>query len=339
MRFQRRMVMEGPAGDRFERWRAELADSPIPLEVRPCAVTEDGGARGFHAVADVAALGELMLSRSRAGAHHLVRTPRLISAADEPYYSVNLHVAGACKVAVGERREILRPGMMALLTSERPTDLVHATDTECLVAHVPRRILPASGAFAQVVGVPMEVERGAASLLRGMMLQMSRLVHAQREPLPARLADTFLELLETAVLDTLGEAPAGRGGPRQALLAQVRHDIDVNLGSDRLSPAEIAARNHMSKRSLHKLFEDQEMGVSAWVRERRLQRCARDLSDPVLASVPIHQIAARWGLGEAARFSRMFKARFGVSPSDYRQARRAAAAAQASDLPRPSHPG
>jgi AraC-like DNA-binding protein len=51
---------------------------------------------------------------------------------------------------------------------------------------------------------------------------------------------------------------------------------------------------------------------------RRLERCARDLLDPALAHEPIGEIAARWGITNPAHFSRLFRAQFGLSPSEYR---------------------
>jgi AraC-like DNA-binding protein len=80
----------------------------------------------------------------------------------------------------------------------------------------------------------------------------------------------------------------------------------------------IAAENHVSLRYLHKLFETQQMTVAGWIRQRRLERCRRDLRDPALSHLPVSAIAARSGLIDAAHFSRVFRAAYGISPSEYR---------------------
>jgi AraC-like DNA-binding protein len=59
--------------------------------------------------------------------------------------------------------------------------------------------------------------------------------------------------------------------------------------------------------------------VAAWIRERRLERCRRDLLDPVLAERPVSAVAARWGLTDPAAFSRLFRAAYGVPPLEYRR--------------------
>ena len=69
---------------------------------------------------------------------------------------------------------------------------------------------------------------------------------------------------------------------------------------------------------LHRLFQHDGITVAAWIREQRLERARRDLADPALRAVPVHQIAARWGFSHAAVFSRAFRAGYGVAPNDYR---------------------
>lgn len=63
------------------------------------------------------------------------------------------------------------------------------------------------------------------------------------------------------------------------------------------------------------------MGISEWIRHRRLARCAADLRDGSQDHLPITEIAFRWGFSDAAHFSRAFKQQFGVAPRDYRGAR------------------
>ncbi|MEU6719577.1 helix-turn-helix domain-containing protein [Nonomuraea sp. NPDC046802] len=85
-----------------------------------------------------------------------------------------------------------------------------------------------------------------------------------------------------------------------------------------LNPRSIAAAHHISVSYLHRLFQEQGFTVAAWMRDQRLGRTGRDLADPALADVPIHEIAGRWGFGRAADFSRAFRAFYGISPREFR---------------------
>jgi AraC-like DNA-binding protein len=62
-----------------------------------------------------------------------------------------------------------------------------------------------------------------------------------------------------------------------------------------LTPAMIAAAHHVSVRYLYRLFETEQSRVAAWIRQRRLERCPRDLLDPALRTQPVSAIAGRWG--------------------------------------------
>lgn len=61
--------------------------------------------------------------------------------------------------------------------------------------------------------------------------------------------------------------------------------------------------------------------MARWIRERRLERCRRDLLDPLHREVPVSAIGARWGLADPAHFSRLFRAEYGRSPTQYRRQR------------------
>jgi AraC-like DNA-binding protein len=102
------------------------------------------------------------------------------------------------------------------------------------------------------------------------------------------------------------------------LLLRIRAFIEGRLGDSTLRSSTIAAAHHVSVRYLQKLFEQEGQTVAGWIRNRRIEHCRRDLSNAALAETPVHSIGARWGLGNAAHFSRLFRARFDETPSEYR---------------------
>jgi AraC-like DNA-binding protein len=97
--------------------------------------------------------------------------------------------------------------------------------------------------------------------------------------------------------------------------------IDERLHDTALSPASIAAEHFISVRHLHGLFAAEGLTVSAWIRDRRLERCRRDLADPALAGETVASIAYGWGFRNPRHFSRVYRAAFGCAPSDGRAVR------------------
>ncbi len=59
--------------------------------------------------------------------------------------------------------------------------------------------------------------------------------------------------------------------------------------------------------------------VAAAIRRFRLDRCREELEDRRQRARSITEIAFRWGFNDSAHFSRVFKARFGMSPRAVRR--------------------
>jgi len=134
-----------------------------------------------------------------------------------------------------------------------------------------------------------------------------------------RLARTTVDLVAAWCAYELDVSDEVRPETRQvALWALIESFIHERLGDARLTPDTIAAHHHISTRYLHKIFQDRGLTVGGWIREKRLEKCRRDLADPALNALPIYAIAARWGFTSAPHFSRAFRATHGISPGDCR---------------------
>ena len=160
---------------------------------------------------------------------------------------------------------------------------------------------------------------GLGDVTSQFLLQLARNVDHYSPAEAARLSTAALEVLATRLAHELDVGAWGTPETRRhALLTTVQAFIQRHLADPQLSPAMIAAAQHMSLRSLHQLFHDEGMTVAGWIRRRRLECCRRDLSDPSLAARPVAAIAARWGFSSPGDFSRAFRAVHGLPPAEYR---------------------
>ncbi|WP_342452190.1 helix-turn-helix domain-containing protein [Leucobacter exalbidus] len=105
-----------------------------------------------------------------------------------------------------------------------------------------------------------------------------------------------------------------QGSSSSVLMRSIMNYAEQHLGDPDLGPGKIAAQHFISPRYLQMLFQRNGLTVTSWVRERRLERCRRDLEDPALAGETVATLAAKWGFFEATNFSRAFKRQFGLSP-------------------------
>jgi AraC-like DNA-binding protein len=58
--------------------------------------------------------------------------------------------------------------------------------------------------------------------------------------------------------------------------------------------------------------------AAAWIKNRRLEACRRALVAPGSQTVPINEIASRFGFSNQAFFSREFSRQYGESPRQHR---------------------
>ena len=104
---------------------------------------------------------------------------------------------------------------------------------------------------------------------------------------------------------------------RPALRASIERYIDRHLLTGAVTPAALAAAHWVSIRTVNRVFSATGQTVGEVVRVRRPARARADVTE---SDQPISNIAQRWGFSDTSHFSRTFKAHYGCSPTDYRNA-------------------
>ena len=61
-------------------------------------------------------------------------------------------------------------------------------------------------------------------------------------------------------------------------------------------------------------MESTDKTLSRYILEQRLEQCAKNLRNPLLAHLTITEIALQWGFNDMSHFSRVFRSRYGESP-------------------------
>lgn len=253
-----------------------------------------------------------------AATHLVERTPELIARDDRRYYKLSLQLAGTGLLIQDNREALLEPGDIAIYDTDRPYSLYFDDEFRTVVLMFPQHL----------IDLPVEVVRqltatrlSRADTLVGMVgpfiAQLASNLEQVSGTTGMRLTHSAIDLVTTVLANKLDLDRAGNSR-HLALLQQVRQYIETNLASVELGPTQIAAAHFISTRHLHSIFREQGTTVSSWIRARRLERCRRDLLDPLYADRPVAAIAARWGFVDAAHFSRVFKAAYDSSPSELR---------------------
>jgi AraC-like DNA-binding protein len=247
------------------------------------------------------------------------RTENLIRTADPETYNVFVLTRGGVDRRWGAREASYRPYDLHVMDSSRPVELrAHSTQglISCVGIEIPRSLLPGRR-IDRLLGPPISGRRGIGALLAGFLNQLTADPATYRPADGARLGLVATDLVSALFAHVLEEEVRPEAH-RLTLLLRVKAFIRRHLHHPDLSPGVIAAAHHISVSYLHRLFQEGGIQVAAWIREQRLEHARRDLADPVLRAVPVHEIAARWGFTHHTAFTRAFRTAYGVPPRDYR---------------------
>lgn len=206
----------------------------------------------------------------------------------------------------------------AQLSDLTQTSVHESTASRTILCVIPRAVAARRG--LDVAGLHGLVLRSGASAMLGQHLhnirEGARGLAAADAPLLER---TILDLLVLSVGASGREMSLPASGRAAAMLMAAREEIERRLESPSLTIANLCRALGISRTTLHRLFEP-EGGAQAYIRIRRLEAAKRLLADPGNIE-PIYAVAERLGFSDAAHLSRLFRARYGLTPSDYRASR------------------
>jgi AraC-like DNA-binding protein len=269
--------------------------------------------------ADLGALhvGELWASRP-GGAN---RTRHHIQRMEADLVKVDVVAQGEVDIEQDGRQARLHAGDYAFVDLARPAHWTNSSSVRVLAIAFPRQLLPLrADDTTKLTAVGLNADDGPGALFSSTARQLARHLDHFDVASGVRVGTATLDLLTVALAGRLD-----RGGglppdiPQRVLIVRMRAFIEDQLADSDLTPSAVARAHHVSLRYLYKLFEGEQKSVAGLIKERRLERCRRDLLDPSLRHLPVSAIAARWGMPNAAHFSHAFRAAYGMAPVEYRR--------------------
>jgi AraC-like DNA-binding protein len=304
---------DAPAETRGDYWRNVVDSMPVRLEGKPSPGSD------FHAEVVAGAIGSVHVAQMSTSPGECRRSARLARTCDTESYQLDVLAKGEVMVEQDGRQARLAPGDVTLLDPSRPVRYVHSATLHVNVVF-PRSMLPhRPGELDRLTAVRVPGHEGIGALLSTVARQLPDCLDACDSADAVRLGAAVVDLLSVALAARLDNPSVVALEARQEVLVRrVHRYVEEHLGDPALSPITIAEAHHISVRYLHKLFQARGATVAEWVRQRRLDRCRRDLLDPALRNRPVNAVGARWGFPTAAGFNRIFKTAYGVPPGEYR---------------------
>lgn len=303
-----------PIKSRFVRWQELLEEQRLPLE------QEQLDAAPFEGKWEIATLGPLTMTRLSEGPLRTEATPSAIRRlGDEGCISVGFTLAGMMKVHQRDRATTQRQGDLVVI-EHQPTVMTTSPGNRSLYLKMPRDRLesvlgPARGYAALTVGA----ELATVTLAMSFFEELSRMHHRLDPATVARMGSIGVDLIVASIAERMAkDVPPPLSG--SVVVQRAKAHVEANLSDPTLDPCQLAAAVGVSSRRLQELFHERGQHVFDWIWRRRLEVAADRLADPACAHVTIGTLAGGCGFGSRVSFTRRFKDRFGLTPSDFRYA-------------------
>lgn len=231
---------------------------------------------------------------------------------------VKLVTAGHVHVRWGEHMQRFDTGSIFVIDPAYPFVEVFPERAKMTVLRIPKATLRERGVHFSATG-PTAGDSQSADIRATSELIQCIASQSVRPGLAAQniMGQQLVELVQIAVID-----PAARSKRRssEALTYQARRYIQNHLGDADLDIAAIANAVHVSPQHLQRLFRANGISLMRYVWQARLERAAQLLRANGPRDCSIQEIAWQCGFSTAAHFSRLFRQRYGASPSDFRHA-------------------
>lgn len=264
-------------------------------------------------------LDRLKFGRIVASAHEAYWTKELITSYDDAFLRIVLQCKGTTQIMQGDACYALQPGEWTVLNTARPHMIRSEEAVEELVVMVPRSaIVPRLFDASRILGRAHSADSNMGRLLFSFVSTLLDRTTPGVSSLDEHLEGAAMELVSALLNERLDtQQPSNT---REIRLERITAYIERHLSDPDLSVQRIAKAMSCSKRYVHSLFSG---GPSVHTRiwEARLERCARDLRRKDMAATNITTISLSHGFSCPAHFSRMFKAKHGLPPREYRARR------------------
>ena len=307
---------DAPEHERAALLQESFARMGLAYEIQPLGDAPLIADVALHALPDLLlGVGKIHGSRNR-------RTRAMVEdGTDDVALLVNLK--GPHLITQGNRELVLGDGEAVFMSGSDPSSYTHRPPGDLLALRFPK------ARFAQLVnGVQdryMERIPNTTPNLRfltnylGMAWDERTTASPELRHLMVAHIYGLMTLLVGATRDAEQEA-RGRG-LRAARLHTIKQDIAQYLDRSELSLTALAERHRCTPRFLQRLFEMEGTTFTEYVLAQRLARAHRMVIDPRCDGQKISAIAYDCGFGDVSYFNRAFRRRFGLTPTDLRNAK------------------
>ncbi len=274
----------------------------------------------FRAATAVRNLGSVSMIKAHANAAFEMQAfiPRRHS---DDFFVLALQLTGetSYRCATGRIRSPL--GTLAFMNRRDVMDLAQLGPADALVLKMPRSLVRRHAAdIDDCSWAAADAGSGSGKILRDFLLDLWKYSAGLRGRDHEMLPLTLLTLAN-CVFHPSKVVIRSENAVHDRLLHRLWEEIAARRHDSSLGAAQLARAMGVSRSTLYEATCHAGTTVGRLIMDMRLDWAARAIADPALAAMSITDLAFEAGFSDLAHFSRRFKRKFGVPPSEYRTAR------------------
>ncbi|MFK4721214.1 AraC-like DNA-binding protein [Bradyrhizobium niftali] len=306
----------GPAHGRdYERWREELCRRTFRVDIQP------GAGDTIDCKLQVSLLGGVMMAVASGSSAEISRTRETLK---DGYDGLSLVIATSGRILLRHEEHSIELsesqmglGDMSVLCGTRMSN-----NCEAKAIRIPRSLLlticpKAEDRLGMVLGGQAPIRE---AILRYHALAANVGPHTDvvgQHLMAQHMVDLIALLLGT---DADRTELANSRGHSAARLDLLRADVIANLSRNDLTIYSVAQKAGLSPRHAQRMFEQTGTTFTEFLLEQRLLLVRKLLLDPLNRWRKVSDLAHSAGFPDVSYFNRVFRRRFGVTPSDMRSA-------------------
>jgi AraC-like DNA-binding protein len=299
---------------KIDEWRDVLSQAFGPIEVN--RHSEDN----FTGSVQTYRRAQLQFNEIHYRGQTLERTASNIAKFDQEYLTFGRTIAGPLHVKQNGQEFSVESGCLILMNQSLPYTAASETGYHAHSISIPRNLLlqrtPNLRPFYK-----LQIDDGTprTALLTSFAKYVEEGIACWSETETIFLREQLLDLIVLLMINDKGNQSSAsetsvKAAHRERAIAYIKH----NHCDPKLDPASIASACGISVNYLHKLFQSENLQIESFIYAQRLETCKNLLIDPLHKEKTLQQIAYKTGFSHPSHFSRLFKDKFGMSPSDYR---------------------